>query len=344
MNHDEDKKRHDTPGAGPSPPERASNDPGPVTVELLSAYLEDPDDLSSGDRELVERELAENADVQRMFRQLDSLTAELGNLPQMEPSRSYRLTPPMLGATEPTRIDHHEAWHMRHMDKVRWAAAAAAILFVLVVTADLMTNGLGMGGSMDDDDSDAGVMMSADDEESARSPDEEAVADGDMADEPEVLEELPEEAADDDAAVDDQADESDESGDASDDAAGVPEEEADQDDGGGIDGDPGDALATPEPPVEEEQEEQEEADTTPDAEIFGEPSDDTAQDGGADAEGTPSFGELESAQVEGDTEASATEPEDDRTIWRAIEFSLIIIVAVLLALIIFLPRRHRREW
>ncbi|MFW6074950.1 MAG: hypothetical protein ACOC9Y_05095 [Chloroflexota bacterium] len=312
-----------------------------MTAEMLSAYLEDPDDLSPDERELIEYELSENPETQRMFRELDALTVELRNLPQMQSPRSYRVTPAMLGVEEPTRIGQHEVWYMRHMDKIRWAAAAAAILFVVVVTADLLVNGLGPGGSLDDDGADGPVSMSSDDrDDSARTDDDDAAAEMAPEDESEAMEEDAEESDEPDTPVsgDDDAADTDES----DESADVPEEAADEeDDGAGISGVEGEDTTPTEEPVKEEGEQEEEgeqAEETPDAQILGSPVPDEEDDAALE-EGTPSQGELESAQAESDAETTTRESDSDRTLWRAAEFSLIVIVAVLLALIIFLPRR-----
>jgi hypothetical protein len=113
-----------------------------LPVELLSAYLDDPAGLSDEDRRRVEARLESDPETRRALAELRLIVSELGDLPAMSAPRTYHLDVEMAGAPEPVALQQTAAWYARHSDAVRWATAAAAVIFVFVLGADLVLNGV----------------------------------------------------------------------------------------------------------------------------------------------------------------------------------------------------------
>lgn len=305
-----------------------SRDPDAAEIELLSAYLEDPSDLDVEQRRRVERALAADPDVRRRFDELDALTAMLGELPDVAAPRSYRLTPKMVGARAPAKVIQPDAWYVRHTDKLRWAAAAVALLFVLTVSADLVVNGFGPSTTNGDDAAQNAVMSGSPEDESARI---EAA-----------------EASDDDAAAMDAADAPAEE--ALEEEGSVAEEDAD-----GTEPDAAEPEIAEEAVTDETEAEEEAGDggaatsaaEAPDASILA--VDPTAPEesasGDADAgEGEPgadATAEAEIAALESRDSQTVPRDADSRAIWRAVQFGLILVLAILLGMILILPRWRR---
>jgi hypothetical protein len=133
------------PGNGQVPPGRASgNDTNPVPAEeiwLLSAWLDDQASLDSAEQARVQRLLEESPAHRQALAELRELTAGLSRLPELRPDRSFQLTPELAG--EPSRLKPARltpGWPERRIAALRWATAAVALVFILVVGADVATN------------------------------------------------------------------------------------------------------------------------------------------------------------------------------------------------------------
>ena len=111
------------------------------TMALISAYVDDRESLTGDEIERVQRLIDENDEARRAYREIQVITGELAHLGQLEAPRSYHLNAEMVGAPEPIALQSTAAWYERHAMTVRWATAAAAVLFVFVLGADLVLNG-----------------------------------------------------------------------------------------------------------------------------------------------------------------------------------------------------------
>lgn len=353
MSENDKHKRAFDAGNGPTPPDQASENSGfqvdpnqPVNAELLSAYLDIPDELEPETRRRIEQELAANAEARRTLHELEAIVNGLQALPDIAAPRSYHLTPEMVGAPEPVKLQETKAWYVRHSESVRWATAAAAILFIFVFTADLVTNGIGPGDSSDGANVTSQSGDTADEPAGVRSADEGASGGDDADDEAEAeMQPVPEDGAASD------------SGDAAATATPAPveaEEESAEDAGGGADAQESapqdDAAVTSAEAGGEVAESEEETPVTLEA----------PEEAATEAQGEAVPDRDEADTVSDDDAASdtgATEAQEDmftvaaedadeggsdsRTVWRAAEFSLIIVLALLLTIMIILPRLDR---
>lgn len=118
-------------------------------VEVLSEYLDTPNELDPAEREAIEGHLTGCEECRNVLADLRMMVQALKTLPVREAPRSFALTPALLEPVKtperpaPVVLQESRQWHARHASKVRWATAVAAILFVFVISADLMTNGIG---------------------------------------------------------------------------------------------------------------------------------------------------------------------------------------------------------
>ncbi len=115
--------------------------------ETIAAWLDEPDELSAEERATIEQHLAGCAECQQVAADLRALVAALAALPEVSPPRSFALAEehaqPALDATrEPIPLRASSRWYDRQMRALRWATAAAAILFVFVLGVDLVTTRL----------------------------------------------------------------------------------------------------------------------------------------------------------------------------------------------------------
>jgi hypothetical protein len=150
---------------GPASPDRPSmsmTGPGghPDDV-VLAGYVDAPDDLPISERQELEAHLVGCARCQQTLTELRAVVRALAALPEIQPARSFALTPEMVGdvehyrtptlpvstpepgARQPVVLQESSVWYARQMKAVRWATAVAALLFVLVLTADFSMNRLG---------------------------------------------------------------------------------------------------------------------------------------------------------------------------------------------------------
>lgn len=270
-------------------------------AELISAYLDDRESLSRQELEDLELLLDQDQDAQRIYAELRVITRELGNLDDVPAPRSYHLDTEMIGASEPVVLQETSAWYARHAQTVRWATAAAAILFVFVLGADLVVNGV----YFDTGDDDAFETNQAE-MTSRQADDDDAAAGSSDAGESE-------ESAGDDAGAGEDAP-----------AALVPESAGDDADSDESDSD---ISAMESAPSDEDQ--------------GGDSAEPEAGDGAEIAIPTAAIDEsasgdrplaFDQAQLEADG------GDSDRRLWRIAQFSLVVLLGLLITAMVVLPR------
>lgn len=276
-------------------------------VEIMSEYLDRSPELTQAEREAIDRHLGDCEQCQRVLAELQLMVRTLGSLPEMEAPRSFTLRPEAAQAAmaperpAPVVLQESAQWHARHAGKVRWATAVAAVLFVFVVSADLMTNSL--RGIDDSAPGNGGEQMEVMRSVSATPADEGTGADGSDA---------ARESADEVPASDEAVPESEDS------AVSNADEEVPE--------------STDSPAADDESE----------TGTFMVPDEDTA---GADEDA----GDQQALTME--EEAISDEPASDpqaggdssRSLWRIAQVSLALVLALLLTVMIGLPRQHGRR-
>lgn len=120
---------------------REAGDNRPL-AELISAYLDDRESLTSDELAQVERLLEEDPPARQMHAEMDVIRLGLRDLEPIQAQRSFHLDAEMVGAPEPVVMQETQAWYVRRIETVRWVTAAAAVLFVFVLGADLVLNGV----------------------------------------------------------------------------------------------------------------------------------------------------------------------------------------------------------
>lgn len=116
-----------------------------IDPETISAWLDEPADLSADERFGIEAHLAGCEDCRQVADDLRALVAALAALPEAAVPRPFALG--QEHARRPAPVTHREPaasraasrWYDRQMRALRWATAAAAILFVFVLGIDLAT-------------------------------------------------------------------------------------------------------------------------------------------------------------------------------------------------------------
>jgi hypothetical protein len=269
-------------------------------AELISAYLDDRASLSSEELAGVELLLDADPTARQIHAELGVIHAGLRSFDPIEAPRSYHLTAEMVGASEPIVLQETSAWYVRQAATVRWATAAAAVIFVFVLGADLVLNSV-FSGPVDSNDT-----YQADQSEF-------------------VSRQAGEEAAK--GAASTQATEDASGGDAGGGAEApsfvTPEVTGDAADDQGVSGA---AALAPASGTEEAEPLDGTANTMP---MLAPEGADSSSDDSAIAESTLAF-DADEASVE--SEAS------DRRLWRIAEFSLVIILGLLITALVVLPR------
>ena len=141
---------------GPTPPDPPSTEPrgvpgenGHVPPELIAAWLDTPDDFDASERAAIAAHVAGCPHCQQVVADLRGIVSALASLPQVTAPRSFSLTREMVaepvvpeGRTQgpPVQMRQTTAWYERQMRAVRWATAVAAVLFVFILSVDLVTN------------------------------------------------------------------------------------------------------------------------------------------------------------------------------------------------------------
>lgn len=153
-----------------------------IDPETIAAWLDEPDDLNAEERAVLEAHLNDCAECQQVAADLRVLVAALAALPEAALPRSFALGPEHarrvtapVARREPTPIQAASSWYDRQMRALRWATAAAAVLFVFVLGVDLATTRFDRSAS---DDSAAVTSM-----EQSSSAGADAPAEGDAANE-----------------------------------------------------------------------------------------------------------------------------------------------------------------
>ena len=96
--------------------------------EKLSAYIDER--LDPSERQELTRHLAECSSCQEELESLRAMVALLRQMPQVPIPRSFRLTEAPLPRTLP--------WSVRYVAPLRYATAAAAVLFLVVALGDVL--------------------------------------------------------------------------------------------------------------------------------------------------------------------------------------------------------------
>ena len=153
---------------------------GHLDAEMVSAWLDSPDDFSEQDRLAIENHLAGCAECRLMATELTAIVRALQTLPLVEPAREFGLTKQQAGLTptptppasrqleasphpreaetRPTVESYARArWLETQMSRLRWATSIAVVLFVFFVSVDVLGN-IDTGGDDDDADTAADVM------------------------------------------------------------------------------------------------------------------------------------------------------------------------------------------
>jgi hypothetical protein len=316
---------------------------------LLSAYLDDRESLNGEEIARVETLLASDAEARRIYAELRVVVGGLRSLAPVGAPRSYHLDPGMVGAPEPVQMTATTAWYARHAGAVRWATAAAAILFVFVLSADLVLNGIftdpasddaadsmpanqsQMSGGAGEAAEDTGGDAADDASGSGAAP---TAAEGAAEEQPEALSVPQEEAAEPEEAEEEGAS----GGETGEDEA--VEEQSDDD---------AESLTTPEPVPTAAIGMAEDGEATPSDGAAPPTEGDVAEDDGRDADdATLPEDTARSSDDEAQTNTlafneadGADEGDSDRRLWRIAEFSLVVVLALLITAMIVLPRMAR---
>lgn len=171
-------RRRPASGAGSIPPARDSNPPatfdadGHVNAELLASWVDDPEEreqLPVEQRQAVEAHLAGCVVCQTTLAELETIVMALAALPQLATPRSFALTPEQVAvqpanlretAGRPVVLTESRPWYARQLAALRWATAVAAILFVMVVSADIVSRNPASSG---DDSANLSVLKAQED-------------------------------------------------------------------------------------------------------------------------------------------------------------------------------------
>jgi hypothetical protein len=127
---------------------------GHFDAEVLASFVDGVAELPAETRAAMEAHLAACSSCRGALAELRIVVAALSALPEIEPRRSFALTPAMAESRElaqtvpaaaretgaPIDMRQTTAWHERQMRAMRWATVAAAILFVFVLSADITSN------------------------------------------------------------------------------------------------------------------------------------------------------------------------------------------------------------
>ena len=298
---------------------------------LLSAYLDDRESLDAGELERVEALLASDAEVQRAYAEMRVIVGELRGLEPVAAPRSYHLDAEMVGAPEPVSMTATDAWYIRHVSAIRWATAAAAVIFVFVLSADLVINGIlrdPTSSSNDTSSLPADQSQLVEERETADDAALEAPAESDAAGPQEAVPESDASASEDAqvfVAPSQKVEEAEDEGESSAGAADEAESGGDADSELPLD------VPTAEIAIAEDGSEP----------LEDEAPGDTARTTAATAVGDDDEAAAPEIFAFDDEAASSDDDGSGRRLWRIAEFSLVMILALLITALIILPRMAR---
>lgn len=320
-------------GSGPTPPGQPSigtpgsgSADGHVSPEVIAAWLDTPDDFDATERETIATHIAGCATCRAVAEDLHQVVSALATLPQVSAPRSFSLTRNMVeedasrretpAGRAPVRMRETNAWHERRYRAVRWATAVAAVLFVFVLSLDLVTNRLDPSAGGDDAAMSVQTEMTTGGAAAEQAPED--AAGGAVAEEPS-----------DDLRAADEPDAAEESSEME---IAVAEEET----AGQADEAQGDAASTP---ANAEANEESSTASQPAEESTGESADTMAvTESDADEERDAS-GDADTFAATGQTAQPAVEESSERL--RIIQVALALILVWLLAAMIALSRTRR---
>lgn len=158
MSDELNERRRSSDADGTTPPDRPSPEVPSAAehfdVEVLAGFLDGPGEMPSDEYAAIEAHVATCQLCRDTLGELRAIVTAMAALPNLEPRRSFAVSPVMAGSPEPVRevasvrrqqrepvvLRQASAWHERQMRAVRWATVAAAILFVFVLSADIVSN------------------------------------------------------------------------------------------------------------------------------------------------------------------------------------------------------------
>jgi hypothetical protein len=111
-----------------------------VSDELLSAFINNTEIDDDQVARAAGEHLARCDACRRKLRDLRAVVSVLAELPHPEPPRSFRLTPEMV----PVRPLRRDPGYLRLQHVMRWAAAVAAVLLLLVFGTDIVIHRSGV--------------------------------------------------------------------------------------------------------------------------------------------------------------------------------------------------------
>lgn len=129
---------------------------GQLSDETLTAWLDDPGAFRPADAERIRTHLRQDAASREALDDLHLVVSALGNLPEIEPTRSFALSAQVAHAARPVmttrpavrpptpvapvvRLQESSVWQARQQRTLRWASAVAAMLLVFVLSVDAFT-------------------------------------------------------------------------------------------------------------------------------------------------------------------------------------------------------------
>lgn len=189
-----------------------------IPVEDLSAYADDAF-LSAGERARIEQHLATCEECRDELESLRAVSMLLGELPEPEVPRSFRLSPEDAASVrteagaEPEPV---QPWILRYQAAFRYAGLAAALLLVVILTVDFLPEDDSdddfaimeePAADVSDDESEDGDMSITGDEDSAESDADQEVMEEDADDEEASEPERDQDAMDEDDVAEEEASE-----------------------------------------------------------------------------------------------------------------------------------------
>jgi hypothetical protein len=174
-----------TPPNGSDGNQNMNRPDGHLDAEMVSAWLDAPDDFSEQDRLAIETHLASCSQCRQVAAELTAIVRAFQTLPLAEIPHSFALaddvagmrTTPTLPAArqleepanlherkreretrKPVQIYEREPWYERQMRTLRWMTTVAALLFVFLISADVLGN---IDTGTDNDDDSAPIAMDA---------------------------------------------------------------------------------------------------------------------------------------------------------------------------------------
>lgn len=108
-------------------------------IEMLSAYVDGT--LSSHEKSVLEKRLSENSALRTLLTDFQWQKKALNSQPKLRAPRNFTLTPAMVG------VSSEQTYSQRKFSVFGFVSALAVMIFAIVLTADFMSGGIGLGRS-----------------------------------------------------------------------------------------------------------------------------------------------------------------------------------------------------